>query len=386
MRVLCLSQDLGIPFEGPKGASAHLRSVVSGFRDAGHQVTVHSPAIEAGDEIRRAVPLPALGDGLSSRVPKRVARALSHIWANAGVEAALEHAVAGERPDLVYERYGPFAVAGGIVARRHGIPHLLEVNAPLAREGALYRNQALGEAAAALEASAFDTAGAVLAVSRELKDELVADGVAAGRIHVMPNGFDTARFRPAALREGPPVTFGFVGGLRPWHGIADMAEAFRRVARRTDCRLLVIGQGPEEERLHALAEELPGRVELTGAVDHDEVPAALARMDVALAPYPALERFYYSPLKLLEYMGAGRAIIASRIGQVGELVTDGETGLTVPPGDVEALADAMLRLAADPTLRASLGARAAEVAHREHGWDTRIARIIEIARGLGANR
>lgn len=385
MRVLVLSQDLGIPFDGVKGASAHLRSIVAGFREAGHTVSLLSPAAGPGDEVLHAVALPGLGEGLGARVPKRVARALRHIWANTAVEAALERAVAEARPDLIYERYGPFAVAGGIVARRHDIPHILEVNAPLAREGALYRNQALGEAASALEASAFDTAGAILAISTELRDELVADGAEAGRIHVVPNGFDAARFRPAPVGVEAPVTFGFVGGLRAWHGIADMAEAFRRVvAREFDCRLLVVGVGPEEGRLRALAAELPGRVTLTGAVAHDEVPGLLRRIDVALAPYPSLERFYYSPLKILEYMGAGRAIVASRIGQVGELLADGETALTVPPGDAAGLAEAMARLAGDAGFRSRLGARAAEVAHREHGWASRIGRIVAIARDLGA--
>jgi len=363
MKVLMLSQDLGIPIDSAKGAAAHLRSIIAGFREAGHDVRYFSPAVGAEDGVHRAVALTGLGDGLGPRVPKRVARALQHIWANAGIETALARAVSEQRPDLVYERYGPFAVAGGIVARRHGIPHILEVNAPLAREGAMYRNQALGEAACALEASAFDTAGAIVAVSAELRDELVADGA-----------------------DGNPVTFGFVGSLRPWHGIADMVEAFRRVAPEFDCRLLVVGTGPEEEHVTALAAQFPGRIELTGMVAHDEVPEMLRRIDVALAPYPALERFYYSPLKILEYMGAGRAIVASRIGQVGELLADGETALTVPPGDAGALAAAMARLAGDPALRARLGARAAEVAHREHGWANRIARIEEIARALGAGR
>lgn len=384
MRVFCLSQDLGIHIDGTRGASAHLRSIVAGFGEAGHNVTFISPTLESGDEHRYAVSLPGLGDGLGPRVPKRVGRALRHIWANVGVEAALEQAIFEARPDLVYERYGPFGVAGGIVARRHGIAHILEVNAPLAREGALYRNQALGEAARALEGSAFDTAGAILAVSADLRDELLMDGVAGERIHVVPNGFDATRFRPAPMSGDGPVTFGFVGGLRPWHGIADMAMAFRQVVEQLDCRLLVVGTGPEEERLRALAAELPGRIELTGAVSHADVPVLLRRIDVALAPYPPLERFYYSPLKLFEYMGTGRAIIASRIGQVEELLINGETALTVPPGDVAALAKAMARLAADPALRARLGRRAAEIAHREHSWASRIERIATIAHSLGA--
>lgn len=368
----------------PRVPRRHLRSIVAEFTAAGHAVTFMSPALESGDHSRIAVKSLGLNDGLSPRVHKRVGRALRHIWANASVEIVLEDAIAAARPDLVYERYGPFAVAGGIVARRHGIPHILEVNSPLAREGTLYRNQALGEAASALEASAFDTAGVIVAVSDDLRDELVADGVPAERIQIVPNGFDAARFQPAPLSNNGTTTFGFVGGLRPWHGIADMAEAFRRVVERIDCRLLVIGSGPEEGRLRALAAELPGRVELTGAVLHDEIPDLLRRIDVALAPYPPVENFYYSPLKLFEYMGAGRAIIASRIGQVEALLAHGDTALMVPPGDVAALAESMVRLGADPSLRAQLGARAAEIAHLEHSWAGRVERIIAIARSLGA--
>ena len=382
MRILCLSPDLGIAFDGTKGASAHLRSIVHGFRDAGHAVLFLSPTVEHESALLRGVALPGLFDGLDGGVPKRVGRALRHIWANAGIERALETAVSQFRPDLIYERYGPFSVAGGIVARRRGVAHLLEVNSSLAREGAAYRNQALNDAAAALEMSALATAGAVIAVSAELARELVGDGVAPERLHVVPNGFDPALFHPRARASGGPVTFAFVGGLRPWHGIADMAEAFRRIAPETDARLLVIGQGPEEKHVLMLAEELPGRVELTGAVPQADVAERLGEADVALAPYPDLERFHYSPLMVLEYMGAGLPVVASEIGQVAELLEHESTALFVPPGDVGALADAMRRLAGDACLRGRLGVRAAEIAHAEHGWPRRIDQILAIAEAV----
>jgi glycosyltransferase involved in cell wall biosynthesis len=384
MRILYLSQDLGIPFDGPKGASAHIRAVVDGFVKAGHDTVFASPTvIEAGGRLR-PLPEPGLARGLSERAPARTARALRHVWANAGVEAALERLVESWRPTMVYERYAPFAVAGGLVAARHGIRHLLEVNSPLAREGREFRAQALDEAATALEQTALDNAGAVIAVSQALRNELVADGLAPGKIHVVPNGFDPERFPSHMLRpcEGS-VTFGFVGGLRPWHGIADLAAAFARVAKRCDARLLVMGSGPEAKHFKNLAHAWPGRIELTGALPHDEVARRMAEIDVAVAPYPALERFHYSPLKILEYMGSGRPIVASAIGQVSELLCHDETALLVPPGDAEALADAMARLARDVALRCRIGARAAEVAHARHSWSRRIEDILEIARGHG---
>jgi glycosyltransferase involved in cell wall biosynthesis len=203
---------------------------------------------------------------------------------------------------------------------------------------------------------------------------------------VLPNGVDTALFAEAepAPRGDPRLTFGFVGGLRPWHGIGDMAAAFDRVAEALDARLLVIGDGPERARLDALRDRHPDRVAVTGAVPQAEVPPLLRSVDVALAPYPATERFYFSPLKVLEYMAAGRAVIGSRIGQVGELIEDGRTGLLVPPGDAEALAGAMRRLAADPALRRCLGQAAAAEARERHDWSRRAQEILRIAGELGA--
>ena len=379
MRILYLSQDLGIPFDGPKGASAHIRAVVEGFRKVGHETIFASPTVDRSTDGSRALPEPDLAPGLGMRTPLRTARALRHIWANAGVEAGLEALLQTWRPEVIYERYGPFAAAGGIVATRHGIPHILEVNSPLAREGREFRAQALGEAATALEHTAFDNAGAVVAVSTALRDELVADGLDAGKVHVVPNGFDPARFPFQALpADKESLTFGFVGGLRPWHGIADLAAAFSRIAHACSAGLLVIGSGPEIKHLKRLAEAWPGRIELAGALPQAEVARRMGEIDIALAPYPRLDRFHYSPLKILEYMGAGRAIIASEIGQVPELLEHEVTGLLVPPGDPEALATAMLRLSEDAALRLRLGTRAGTIAHAEHPWQRRIETILKI--------
>lgn len=382
MRVLYLCPDLGIPVDGHKGASAHVRAVVAALRAEGCEVSVLSPVPATGGVL--PIREPGLHRGLAKGGDRRVGSALRHIWANAGVERALEEQVAAGRPDLIYERYSPFGLAGGVVARRHAIPHILEVNSPLAREGAEFRGQALSEAALEIERSALATAGAVVAVSAELKRELVEDGAEADRIRVLPNGVDTALFAGAepAPRPDGRLAFGFVGGLRPWHGIGDMAAAFDRVAEELDARLLVIGDGPERGRLDDLRARHPDRVTVTGALPQARVPALLRSVDVALAPYPAMERFYFSPLKVLEYMAAGRAIIGSRIGQVAELIEDGLTGLLVPPGEVEALAATMRRLGTDAALRAELGRRAAEVARDQHDWSQRAREILRIARAL----
>jgi glycosyltransferase involved in cell wall biosynthesis len=279
----------------------------------------------------------------------------------------------------VYERYSPFGAAGGWTCRHHRVPHLLEVNAPLAWEGARHRGQALPEVAGLLERAAFGSTSRIVAVSEELRDQLVEDGVEASKIRVVPNGVDPALF----TSRGPTrrccgdesLVVGFAGSLKPWHGLESLIDAFRALSPDPRFHLLVVGDGPLTGRLEELRREHPGQVTLTGAVPLEDVPAYLRAMDVAVAPYPALERFYFSPLKVLEYMACGCAVVASRIGQLKSLIRHGETGWLVPPGDPAAIADSIRRLASDADLRRILGSRAAEEAHRSHSWQRRIESI-----------
>jgi glycosyltransferase involved in cell wall biosynthesis len=102
-------------------------------------------------------------------------------------------------------------------------------------------------------------------------------------------------------------------------------------------------------------------------------------MDVAVAPYPNQPRFYFSPMKVFEYMAAGRAVVASRIGQLAGLIEDGGTGVLCPPGDPVALAAALERLRSDPALRARLGRAARAAVLRDHSWEAVARRILQLA-------
>ena len=118
----------------------------------------------------------------------------------------------------------------------------------------------------------------------------------------------------------------------------------------------------------------------TGAVTPEEIPGWLASMHVAVAPYPALDNFYFSPLKLFEYLAAGLPTVASRIGQVTELLREGETGLLVTPGDATSLCSTLARLRADASLRAQLGANGRAYVERHHTWDAAVARLLKLAK------
>lgn len=385
MRIAYLCSDLGIPWGGYKGASVHARSFVGAIEKMGHDVVVFA-ADPGSDEDARVIriPVPGLADGDAAKAKSPVFRALRHVWNNVAVEQTLFERLPAIEPDWIYERYGPFGVAGARVAERLRIPHVLEVNAPLAWEGREYRRQALQEAAEYLEAEAFELTSTIVTVSRELEAMLVERGVPASKIVVLPNGVDVDRFRPDGRRfpvASPAVeTFviGFVGSLKPWHGVDLLADVFRHLASDERFRLLVVGDGPGAKVLDRLAAEFPGRVIRIAAVPHEAVPAYLRAMDIALAPYPELENFYFSPLKVLEYMACGCAVVASSIGQVRELVRHGEDGLLVAPGDRVELVRAVERLALDPRLRARLGSAAADTVRRAHQWTDRIARLLDV--------
>lgn len=392
MRVCYVSADRGIVLSKHNGATAHLRSLVAAMGALADDLVVVTPEANRGlDADVVAIPTPDVLAELTAateddRDRKRVRDALGQVWNNVALEQTLGRVIADFRPDLVFEIYSPYTAAGVVAARRHGIPHVLNVHAPLAWEGQIYRRQALQEAAEELERFVFASAPVIVTQTTELRDQLLADGVEEDKVAVVPNGVDVDVFAPGGPSRAPDfagkVVVGFVSSLKAWHGVELLVDAFREAASDPRLHLLVVGDGPMRRPLRKLADELPGRVTLTGAVPLEDVPAYVRAMDIALAPYPTLERFYFSPLKVLESMAAGRAVIASAIGQLNELIDDGRTGLLVAPGDAHALAVAVRELADDPGRRERLGRAAAEEARSEHTWERRAREILDLAGAL----
>ncbi|PYV15371.1 MAG: glycosyltransferase family 1 protein, partial [Acidobacteria bacterium] len=144
---------------------------------------------------------------------------------------------------------------------------------------------------------------------------------------------------------------------------------------------LIVGGGDELEKLTANVATKSWRksVELTGAVSTESIPGLLASMDVGVAPYPKLERFYFSPLKIYEYMAAGLPVVASRLGQIEQVIEHGRNGLLCAPGDASDLSHALIRLRSDPRLRAKLGSNARATVLARHTWDGVVEHILALA-------
>jgi glycosyltransferase involved in cell wall biosynthesis len=401
MRIAYVCADFGIPVFGTKGASIHVRELTAALGARGHDVLFLTPrgegqaptgftaavaqvALEPADEGLYEL---LLRDAAAGPSVAREIRGLLYVGTlrRRGLQLLQDF-----RPDVVLERYSLLGRAGIDLAAALDVPLLLEVNAPLADEQAEHRGLAFAATVRTVERKVLRSADRVIAVSTVLGEWLIEQGVDPERIAVLPNGVDVERFQAGSrertttraelgVAEEPLV--GFVGSLRPWHDVPALIDAVGRLRHDgKSVRLAVIGDGPHRVELAEQARRVGLDAIFTGAVSYERIPAHLAALDVAVAPYAPSEHFYFSPLKLVEYLAAGLPVVAADIGDLGHCIRSGETGWLYPPGDVDALARA-IAMAVDDELAARRLARAGnEHVRAEHSWRSNADRIVELAR------
>ncbi len=403
MKILYLCFDPGIDLSGVKGASIHVRSFVRALTELEHEVVVVGTKVSSpesfetltGATVHRAPYTPRnrallralktenrfLAMGLSR------GRDLVRAFHNSEFFRVANECTGRLLPSFIYERYSLWGTAGQRLARKHSIPLVLEVNSPLTYEEEKYRGGSFFPSLARwAERRTWRRADLLVAISQALRNHFEEARVEARKIEILPNAVDTRLFCPevddsplrSRLKPDGRFVVGFVGSFKAWHGVDFLLEAFKRL-RGNDAsyHLLLVGDGPMRAKLDEETRRLgiQEAVTIVGSVPHEEVPGYLALMDVAVAPYPALDDFYFSPLKLYEYMAGSRAVVASRIGQVAEVIADGLTGLLYEPGNQEALIGCIRRLRADESLRRELGQNA-RMACSKNTWRHNAERVV----------
>jgi glycosyltransferase involved in cell wall biosynthesis len=381
VRILYSAIDQVVP--GTLGGSVHVQAVAEGLAALGHEVHVLTGRGEAGWPKGLArwhdVEAPGGHPQLRLLASRSVAR----------IAAAVE-------PQVIVERYHNFGGEGMLAARRVRARFVLEVNAPVidypGSPKARLDRALLVKPMQRWRERQVRAADLVVSPSRRI----LPSWLPADRVLEIEWGADTGRFRPQPTGSRWNVSGGltcvFAGAFRPWHGAVHLVAAIRALRSRgiADVDAVLIGDGPERPAVQDAARGVPG-ITFAGALPHERMPGALAAGDVGVAPFdvsrhPPLQlAFFWSPLKIFEYMATGLPVVAPSLPRLQQLVEHGIEGLLYDPQSPAALADALAALR-EPELRARLGAAARRRAEREYSWSAHCARLDRAFRALtGSN-
>lgn len=335
-RIAAINQDRGISPDRNKGAAVHLAAMRDAFAALGSEVE----AMDMPDDASLAATL------------------------------ASHHR---RRPfDLLYERYAIGKSCAAHFSRDHGIPLVLEVNAPLADEQKLFRAGTESDHDRDHDQFLFQQAARIVAVSNPVADYALKRGASPDSVMVCPNGIDTARFNmkidASETRRKLDIersfVLGFHGRVRPWHGFDQLVAVFHRLLDEgLPVHLLVVGEGKFEE----LAGLPPGSYTRVGWQPHASMPAWVAAFDALPLTYQPDMPCYFSPLKLMEAMACGVVPLVPDLGDLASAVEHGRTGLVYTAGDNEGLVSQLRKLVLDKEHQQELGRNAAAQA-RQHSW------------------
>lgn len=297
-------------------------------------------------------------------------------------------------PDFIYQRYSRFSFAGVEASLRTHRPLFLEYNGSEVWVGQHWDKVGMLPLLERYERLNLAAAARIFVVSEVERDNLLHAGVDGNKIIVNPNGVDVEKFRPGTggreerARLGihdDETLVGFIGTFGPWHGVLALTEAITLLPKEARIRFLLIGGGSLKGEVERMLDEAGAaeRVIFAGVVGHERVPAMLDACDVLASPHVPLadgSPFFGSPTKLFEYMAMGKGIVASRLGQIGDVLDDEKTALLVEPGNARELSEAIERLAHSRELRERLGAAAREAAQARYTWGHNAARVLDAYR------
>lgn len=360
----------------PGGATSHINGVVKALLSLGALISFISNDEIAGLDKNKIA--------FTKIAPETdiMPRAAFDIYNGMAFAASASEMIAASPPDFIYQRYSRFSWAGVEASLRTGVPMFLEYNGSEVWIGRHWDKTGHLDLLERCERLNLKAASRIFVISEVERNNLLKAGVADEKIVVNPNGVDADEFRPgiggsetrATLGVKANVTLvGFLGTFGPWHGVLALAEAIARIPKAANIHFLLIGDGSLRSDVETKLRNSGdlNRVTFAGIVKHERVPLLLDACDILVSPHVPLadgSDFFGSPTKLFEYMAMGKGIVASRLGQIGDVLADNETALLVEPGNTKELSDAIQKLAGEPAMLERLGKAARAEAGAKHTW------------------
>ena len=367
-----------------------MREIIAAFRDLSHEV---EPLIMGGIETRDVRQI------LHESILKKIARSIAPkiLWEtlkDLRIQKFDDHAklklistIDRFNPDLIYERSNYLQTSGVSVARKFGIPHVLEINAPILEERKRLSGEGFFKEKAALaEQVQLEKTNKIVVVSSSLKDYYQEKfNLPDEKFLVTPNAVNLDVMKMVDSSKANKIkekfklqkkmVIGFVGSIFPWHGVDILLKAFSKLRMvNSNLSLLVVGDGQIIEELKTFANQFPFRDDIifTGKVPHETVFNYIDCMDITVM---AKSNWYGSPVKIFEYGILGKAIIAPKNGPVRDVMIDGIDGILVEPIE-EQLLNAMDKLINSEELRCQIGMNFKEKILKNHTWKINAMRIL----------
>ncbi len=364
---------------GDGAEGIHIGEMIQAFKGLGHQVQLVCPATS-----KRTLGISLGMKGVSAKESQRK-RGLVKLYIIQLMEVVynfvsfvrLAWSIVRTRPDFVYERYSSYHIGGILACRLLRTQSVLEVNCTYS--GRFRRRQlAFPGISSWIESWVVRSSNLVCVVSNPLKLCIMDRQVPSERIIVTPNAVNPEQLVsvPYAERtirqqlriDEEAVVIGFVGSLRQWHGIEFLANAIPRiVSKHPNCVFLIVGTGELESELKESIGKcnLNNNVRFTGGVKYEDVPLYIGGMDVGLMPD---SNEWGSPMKILEYMLQGKAVVAPRLEPIEEIVQHGITGILFERLNLDAFVSAILGLLQSTEYRQTIGEKAQEYVLSERTW------------------
>ena len=300
------------------------------------------------------------------------------------------------KPDILYHRYSTFNFSGTILSFLTKKPLILEFNSSAlwkTEKGVKHRFKI---SRFLIERLNLNWANIIVVVSAELKRKLIRDRIDERKVIINTNGADPEFYNPAVHKKdlrsiygiNKKYLVGFAGMFGQWHGVETLVSCIKHVVHKNgETHFILIGDGILRDKLEQIAKNdgTLNFVTFTGIIPKKEMACYLNACDILVSPHRNMadgQPFFGSPIKLFEYMAMGKPIVASKVGQLEDILENERNALLVPPDDPVELAKAILRLVSDGNLGENLGRRARIDLINNYTWEHNVKRVIEAYKNI----